>query len=655
MTALDSQAQRIAGLSEHQTFPGPSRVAQAKSRFEQRALEWELEAQPAAERFTVLPAAGIWPAAAAVAVCICLLGFSVWWLGWNPDPSPDEVLAATWRWEQGFCEPKAPVHQVLRVEIEGSSPQSKTRVSRLETWTEPVTGRFKLQWRDAGGELRHGIWRPEAGRDLVYYPVAEPAVAPRATGPRTAAPFAEFTRLELDSNQIENAFMKWLESRTYRPISLSRDLAVLAAEDGMVVRAERVRSALFGPVIRLSAHKAGEGRRVEAVLEVDPETYQPRLHRIRFFAGERTLEFRVAVERAEFMPPNRLRRIVFEPDLPLRSEARIPPPKPRVLGIERVTPPAGISPPALSPSAADLDAAEVDALFHLHGIRACLGEPVEILRQAERIEIRGLARDERRLEELLAALAGLRETGLATVNIQTVDDAVRATALPPGPAQEAADSIRSSSGRLPIEERLERHFRETSLPGLPPAAIRREVAEFIRLATAQSEAMLDEAWALRRVTERFPIRRIQGLPPGARAVLEAITRDHVAELRAKADVLHGLANPVLVSVAGGAPPQVPLPGLVPAGPNYWTDEALALFDSVERTNDLVNAVFASDGPAPAGATQPEEDLAGLLARISRLKNQTEAFDKRFAAAFRESLELHTVKAQPEAPAPGLTR
>jgi hypothetical protein len=351
----------------------------------------------------------------------------------------------------------------------------------------------------------------------------------------------------------------------------------------------------------------------------------------------------------------------------------------RILALNTLTPSifADLNPPSTpiprAPTAASLStagaagsiAAEMKVHYALHRVKACLGEPIELVRDLSgRIEVRGLAATRERKEELLAALQGLPHV---TANIQVIEGAVKAapSSLPQLSSeeirQEAASSeehlIQVRTARLPIQDQLERYFTEQEneptagkrQAGEKPAHLSVRMAEFSNQVVALSDAALAEAWALRRLAEKYPRLKSDDLPPATRWLLEVMVRDHITDLRTQIDRSRMLLEPVLTSIAEKSEGTVDTKETQPSDAlsgtdSVWTAEVLRLFSTVKHIQQ-VTAWLLAGGALPAG---PEENpIVNVLAAFHQAESELANFERRVAREFSSRPNLLTMQDQLE--------
>jgi hypothetical protein len=244
----------------------------------------------------------------------------------------------------------------------------------------------------------------------------------------------------------------------------------------------------------------------------------------------------------------------------------------------------------------DLDALEIQVRYALHQVRACLGEPIEVVRDpAGNIRVQGLVENEKRKAELLATLVALGHADRLSADIWTMTEAA-SHVYEPSVLNGEYSEVRT--GRLPIEDYLEAYFRERAAAG--GDSISGRVTELISEAVSGGEAALAEVWALRRLAERYPAEKFREMDSHSQRLLELMLRDHLTALWTRIADTRRLVEPVIVPLAGmKAGEEAGLMGAPAAGaagsPRYGLTPEL--FGTVRQINDLLRALFAA-GESP---------------------------------------------------------
>ncbi len=293
------------------------------------------------------------------------------------------------------------------------------------------------------------------------------------------------------------------------------------------------------------------------------------------------------------------------------------------LGMPRpAAPPAAVA-PVPTVSVVQDEFAEWKAVYALHRLGACRGEAIEVVRETTgEIVVRGVAETVRRKSELLQALEmvpGLR------IQIRTAEEA-RETGPTLEPERNAAVIVKTPP--MPIGDELVKYFAQQA----DSASASSQVAAFSDEAVSLARDLLADAWALRRLAERFPTGGSQTEPPWRLA--EEMARDHVASLQSTLARTRGLLAPVLASVAQQAELAEGATQAVGVESD-WRGACLDVFHRVERIYTLVNGLLAGAGeigePAPAAAE--------LLTAFSQAQKQLMSTDALAARGFGETAGL----------------
>jgi hypothetical protein len=238
-------------------------------------------------------------------------------------------------------------------------------------------------------------------------------------------------------------------------------------------------------------------------------------------------------------------------------------------------PPPTAAPASIPDQPLRLVNTEVEVAVALHRSAADLGEPVEVVRESNRIVVTGTALSATRRQELTAALAPI-----AGVSIRWED-----TRVTRNPSRANANF---DAGRLPWQSEL-----ESALGG--KAALERTSNDLLDL----SDAVTARAVALKKLRDQFAG---ASLKPDEQSKIDSITADHQRELRNAVDTLDRRATPVFekLGVAAGAAQE--------AGPRGTVLEA------AQKTDQLLNILFAGV-ETNRSLSQTVEELRNALVRL----------------------------------------
>jgi hypothetical protein len=283
------------------------------------------------------------------------------------------------------------------------------------------------------------------------------------------------------------------------------------------------------------------------------------------------------------------------------------------------------TPTLAPPSRAALQAAEVAALYALHQAQADLGEQIEVVvENGRQVVVRGLVQTAERKEELAQAL---KRIALVSPQLRTIEEALQQVqrATNPPAANEAAlttsENVVTSgqpAASAPLfQQKLIEHF--GGRKGLSEAErqeVNRQVTQFYNAIEADASAALAEAWALRRLQERFASTNGAEFDSISRQRLEEMQGNHLSRLRQRSRNLQARLQPLLVAITGDAP--------AVSQPIETTRQAqiLAAFRAIEQASRLTDQLIAGETVASLPQT-----ARALLVELARLGASLTALEK----------------------------
>ncbi|MCI0422465.1 MAG: hypothetical protein L0312_25130 [Acidobacteria bacterium] len=537
----------------------------------------------------------------------------VWMQGVNPliSVSADELLekAAEAHQQRIRQAPQPVVYQKVEVRRKAAIP-APDEVVTLEIWNDTTHSRFRHYLQDS------------QGRRLIARET-DPALArlsPDQAGPVPAVLI-----------ELERAFranhLDWRQPLSAEGYSAWRQSAGPRTEEVFKMKQAGEPEALVLKTVPKDPKEVDEI--VEAQLVLRAKDWHPLEQHLKIQGEGEIREYELAELASQVVALNHLELPVFVDPMPPVS-AQIP----KIITAKAAT----------LPSPSELIEAEIQAHYSLHRLKACLGEPIEVIRtRAGQIEVAGLAATPERKEDLRAALEGVP---FLKIRIRTMEEALQQhssssqdlTNSSPMKEDSSADqTVTVRSTRLPIQDRLEQILRARA-EGFSPgderapnqaADLNALVAAWSNQVTAVSRAALAEAWALRRLAESFPGKR-DHLSKQSLWLLEVMMGDHLAEM--KAQVSHGrkLLAPVLVAYLGESSTAVSGEEQIPPDPlkdSDWSAGALLAFAAVDELDRLIHGLFAQ----PSLPREQADDAAQRLAlSLPALENQFENLEAAIA-------------------------
>ena len=372
-----------------------------------------------------------------------------------------------------------------------------------------------------------------------------------------------------------------------------------------------------------------EGPIAEARLTVRTSDFHPVSENLRL---QDTRQVEVDELAWEVLPMDAINPAIFAP------ESMLPP---------ELIRPANLAPPPQLPTDADLTESELQARVAIHAERADLGEQIELdrdTRSGQRsVLIRGIVSTSERKNRLLSVLRGIPHVEL---QVQTVEEAAtqqnQVTADRPqggaariaqeAPAREnriafesvAADGQRTPAGVVAVGPVLEEQLAE-----LYPKVEDR--AAFINGAVELVQEAMAQAWALRRLRDRYAPDTVAELSRGSKQTLELLIRDHVSMLRQQVDEARNMVSPLVPSEPVAEVPPTQMVDALPAAPvGDWRYALTEIFPEVQRVQENVAALLAGSGEA---ATEKQSLLRDLHLALAKLKAQLPMLYQQVSGAF----------------------
>lgn len=411
LAASEREILRLTEAVDRWSIPGPYWKTDAKFRLETQFER--IEASLHQSRPTRDQRNRTWAIAGAAGLLLCAL------LGWlslvpqAPSPNAIDTIARATKAENDLFRPA--VQETLSVVIEEIRPRRTARRNHLEAIADQATGRFTASLRSEDGSLKQALWRSDDGSEFVYQPSVGPTVSRRSISVHAHRPLVSIADSGLDPAQVEAAFMGWMETRSWRPISLAEDFAIWAHQDGTFLSLDRFQESTGEMVVRITAQRK-DSRNGTTVwtLEIDANDYRPRLQTLRFKDRGREVEIRLFATNIREIPRAALMKTMFIPSGFLMRA-------PSESSYLTKSLPSGPLPEPASLTPTDklrTLTGTVEALYALHQAGACLGASVQISESTrgvlisnrtntgtDQLEVRAT---EATFGESLAALADIR-------------------------------------------------------------------------------------------------------------------------------------------------------------------------------------------------------------------------------------------------------
>jgi hypothetical protein len=525
------------------------------------------------------------------------------------------------------------IHQTIRVQKKSSSLSSDQAVS-LEIWTDT---RSDLVRRSAQG------WTSVARKNQTNPSVITEARS--ANHPAVSAPpvvtelqqLYQFNHLDWAQPLSSSAFRAWSTQNSSNQVRLEKS-TLPNGEKSWTLSAT-------------VENPAGVGGIQAADLVVRTSDWHPVAERFRVRSDHGEQVYELNETNFEVVSLDTVSPAIFE----MAPEATPP-----IVSTEIVAP----SPTPLNP--AEMEATEMSARWALHQIKADLGEPIEIVRKTNEVEVHALTDSLDRKIQMAAALDGIPHLAININTIQELKQSQQKAGSKPNAPSSLPSQARSEgtpakpeglpavseivTGRPPIQDQLEEYFvalrKSGNEPGKATSAaqenVEGQIQELSKQALALSDAALSEAWALRRLAKRYPAEELSKLPPQSRNQLDDLVRDHLRNIREDITKGRSLLEPVLSSLLNQtkweAKPremnksrQEPLQAV-------WPEFPSPLFDVINYMDRITTGLFAGTGfpvedykglstNRPLRIAPPEKYMADLLLSYSIVEEELSSLEK----------------------------
>ena len=249
----------------------------------------------------------------------------------------------------------------------------------------------------------------------------------------------------------------------------------------------------------------------------------------------------------------------------------------------------GVSSVVLPKDTSSTEMSEVKARIALHRLGADLGEDLRIRRtEGEVIEVAGVVETLERKQQVIDALDGIRNVA---VRLQSVDEA---QALNP-PASATVHEVAIKPPLLQ-EWLKERFSSESEREGFSATSLR------------LSRSLMNRAFALRLLAERYDLESFDRLPADGRVSLRVIVDDHFGSLRDDARALVRHLSPLINEHS--------LVADVTERP--WQARARSAFDESRTIDDSVTDLCAHSSKVNNDLSTAESKLTAASRRLAGL-------------------------------------
>ncbi len=388
-------------------------------------------------------------------------------------------------------------HRTLQLEERNAAGATLSR-RKIEIWQSAEKGITARREYDERGLLVAGDWRRRDGVETIYHHGARPQI--QFQNPQSAVrSFADV--------------WEWTPS--------AKEFSALTAINAQNYVEETDSSYLVTYEPR-QTNASGQGL-VRATLNLSKPDLRARDATLILRQGEDVREFRFVETSFEQPAAGSVAPAVFEPEPELLSSAKTETSNSRLETANTLSP-LPLTPLPVSASA-DL---EIEVLRLLHQAGADLGEQISVMRTTEGLlHIQGVLETTERKNELLRALDSVKTNPAVKIQLSSAAEALQRLPKSSSPGSITVERTDSGTNTLPVDAELRRYFAGKGMSEEQTAA---NVRRFANNVVERSSQVLQHAWALKRLTERFSPDELRNLTPEARAHWLAMIGEHCRTL-----------------------------------------------------------------------------------------------------------------------------
>jgi DNA-directed RNA polymerase specialized sigma24 family protein len=421
----------------------------------------------------------------------------------TPVPSAAELLQQSALVEEALANDRnQALHRTINVE-EKNSAGASIALRRVEVWQSAERGISARRLYDDKGALLAGDWRRSDGVETLYAHGVRPQIkpVPEACNPQPTA-------LNFDN--------------AWQVLPSAKELNALLGVSGNVTVEERPAEYLIS---YSRADQTASGL-LKATLVLNRADLHATRQTLSVRQGTEVREYSMVEASFERVPATTTRPSVFEPDAELlpSGESRAVPTPDNEKKVDAASQPIVPSPVTATP------ALEVEVLRLLNQAGADMGEQISVTRNADgRLSVEGLTETQKRKQELLDALNGLRSNPAVKIDIQTLDEAL--ARQPKGQNSSGPISFETSqpsSNTLPVDKELRQYF---AARNVSEAQTDEAIHQFASRVIRRSLQIVKHARALKMLAERFSPEELQTLDADAKSKWLLLITQHAQALQ----------------------------------------------------------------------------------------------------------------------------
>ena len=449
-------------------------------------------------------------------VALLLAGFFFWRNQPEPTLTATDLLARAGNAERAVEQLRDQVsHRYINLEERRSPDGAVVSRRRIEIWQNHATGDRAQRLYDETNQLIAGTWQKADGSRIVYQHGSKPR-------PQAAAATPADVLLTLESI--------WQLDPSARVFT---DLVA----GSPAVRVERRSTSYL--LIYEQERAIGASRLLKATLTLNQSDLRPIEQTLLVQRGGDLREYRSAETSFELMPGEAVDKAVFDVEPQLIGGAR-----PtgatgdwahRDLTSSRIPPLTSASIPAVA--SAEL---EVDVAYLLNQAKADRNEQVALTRSAGgSLRVEGIVESEQRKNELIRALAPVSQNPAVTIDVRTVDEALKRA---PKPSSVSVHQTEVTATTVAVDRELREYFSKNNSSA--NGDLDESVRAFSSRTVKRAYDALFHAIVLKQLINRFANVDMRTVAPDARAKWLAMVHQQAAAFERETALLRRDLQPI---------------------------------------------------------------------------------------------------------------
>ena len=173
------------------------------------------------------------------------------------------------------------------------------------------------------------------------------------------------------------------------------------------------------------------------------------------------------------------------------------------------------------------------------------------------------------------------------------------------------------------------------------------MTSFTNQTISSSQGLMSDAWALRRLAERYENMRQPDFSLASQRLLAEMLRDHLNGVKVEIQSLRQLLEPLLSAIANpntSSGAVTPSEEKIPPAPvdSHWQGQVLSIFSNARKTEAFILDLFGRPGP---NRVSVENCAQALLSCLPQAVLEFQALEEKVARELSSQPEQFSLKSQ----------